>query len=99
MKPKKAKPTRIRPFAGDKEIAEKISDNTGLDVIVVMSFAMHAGLKALEENNYRMDMPFKFNLIPTPKSKEPPAKAGQMREPPGESLAFAAEAAPKYQAK
>ena len=54
---------RIRPFSGDEKIAEIISQRTGLSVIDVMSLALQAGLKAIEEDDYRMDLPIRFKVV------------------------------------
>src|SRR4051794_35405948 len=77
MRRKKDKPEKIRPFEGDKEIAQKIADETGLDVVDVLSLALSAGLKAIEENDFKMPLPLKFQIAESSQT----ARRGAARPP------------------
>ena len=74
MKPKKGAVEKVRPFAGDIEIAREIAEKTGLARIDVMSLALSAGLKAIRANHYRMPLPLGFRV------ENPDASAAARRE-------------------
>lgn len=65
MRPKKSKAVRIRPRPGDLERAERIAEATGLGVTDIMCFAMSAALKALKEDNCRMELPLEMRVKAT----------------------------------
>lgn len=89
MKPKKATTVRIRPFEGDVKIAQMIAERTGLALIDVMSIALQAGLKAIADDNYRLDLPLKVKVVPR-------EEHGPTHPPDNPSLAFSSEATPPY---
>jgi hypothetical protein len=101
MKPKKATAVRIRPLKGDTEIAKTIAERTGLALIDVMTLALQAGLKAIEDNNYRFEVPIQLKVVPSserkdyaPKPEHPHTPGSQ--ETAGGSLAFSSETTPPY---
>lgn len=97
MKPKKAKPTRIRPYEGDMEIAQMISEKTGLEIIDVMSLALSAGLKAIRDNHYRVKLPLKLKID---ESTEVEVSSPPAVQTAGGTMAFSSEGqSPTYKAK
>jgi hypothetical protein len=106
MKPKKGPVVKIRPYAGDREIAAKISSLRGIDVITVMSLALSAGLRAIKANNYNLPAPLTMTVMPagvTGKAGEPivrqEAQPGQYPEH-SEVISLAAdETGPEYKTR
>jgi hypothetical protein len=93
MKPKKATTVRIRPFEGDEETARIISERTGLSMIDVMSLALQAGLNAIKNDDYRLELPIQLKKVPVSERKDRPREA---ESEVGGSVAFSSETPTTY---
>ena len=74
MPAKKSEVQKVRPYEGDMEIARRIVEETGLELIQVLSLAMSAGLKAIQSNDYRMTLPLALEVVEVVKDTRQPGQ-------------------------
>lgn len=81
---------KLRPFLGDNEIAERISQAVGIDKNKIMAMALSAGLRAIKENGYRYEAPLALKVLyhgeapsdPDARRDITPAEQAALNEPP-----------------
>lgn len=61
-KNKKGMPRKIRLFQSDEPDIKKISEKTGLSEVDILSLACAAGIQAIKENDYKINLPLKFKV-------------------------------------
>ena len=72
---KKGRNVRLNIFEQDEPRLEEMCTRTGLNITAALSMILHAGLEALESEEYRVTLPIRFTL-----SETPPLVAGKPRK-------------------
>lgn len=61
-KNKKGLPRKIRLLESDGPDIKKIAEATGLSEVDIVSLAVSAGIKAIKENDYKLNLPLQFKV-------------------------------------
>lgn len=65
-KNKKGMPRKIRLLEADEPEIKKISSATGLSEVDILTLACSAGIKAIKDNDYKMNLPLQFKVAMGP---------------------------------
>ena len=68
---KRSEPRNIRPFEDSLRIIAKLAAQTNIDQKQWFAIVLHAGLVAIEDVDYKFNMPLKLKIAPVVKTEEP----------------------------
>lgn len=75
---KRSEPRNIRPFEDSLRIIAKLAAQTNIDQKQWFAIVLHAGLVAIEEVDYKFNMPLKLKIVP---ACPPPGSGLHLNEP------------------
>lgn len=55
-------PRKIRLYEADEPDIKRIAEKTGLSEVDILSLACSAGVQAIKENDYKINLPLKFKV-------------------------------------